>query len=161
MFDEMINFKKDLVGIFHLDIIKNGELVATEDYNLIVDSATHIMAKLLGGVGNNANIILTKLHYGTENAPAVNPKTALGGTVFIKDIASVDYDAGATPNEIKFNFGLDITEFNGNDIWQFAIGNTDSELFSMISRNPTKSFPIEKEDDVEIIGWWKFRFTNS
>lgn len=152
--------KKNIRGTLHLDIIKNGKIISSEEHNLIVDTSCKVLAQLLGGVGVYTDKAVNKIHFGTGNLPVGLAKTVLDGTVFSKAIDSVTYDGIGAPNDIQFNFTLGAAEFNGNDIWQFGLASTDGVLFSMLSRNPSKSYPIEKDTDVTIAGWWKIQFVN-
>ncbi len=147
-------------GILHLDIIKNGEVIATEEHNLIVNTSCRILSQLLGGVGVYTNKAVNKVKFGSGNLPVGIAKTNLDGTTYLKSIDSVTYDGSGAPDDIIFNFTLADSEFNGHDVWQFGLFNTDGVMFSMLSRNPSKSYPIEKDVDVTISGWWKIQFRN-
>lgn len=151
---------KNVEGILHLDIYKNGSLVVSEDHNMIVNTSCKILAQLLGGVGVYTNKAVNKIKFSTGNFPVGISKTDLDGTQFTKSIDSVTYDSVGAPNDITFNFTLGSAEFNGNNIWQFGLFSTDGVMFSMLSRNPDKTYPIEKDVDVAVAGWWKIQFRN-
>lgn len=149
-------------GILHLDIFQNGEKIAEEQYNMIVDDSSAILARLIGMQGTYADKAITKISFSDGNAPVGRTKTDLDGSnKYTKDIDSVTYDDVSTPYDVQFNFTLGTTEFNGYNIWQFGLKSGDGKLFSMLSRNPEKAFPIEKGVDVTVSGWWKILFRNS
>jgi hypothetical protein len=159
--------KPKIKGIVHLDIYRNGVLHSTEEHNTIVDTSSSILARLIGFQGTYSDKAITLLKVSDGDLPTLKTKTDLDGTKFEKLFSAMDvdgdiyeYDVG-TPYEIKFNFNLDELEFNGNDIWQFGLFSGDGQMFSMLSRNPSKSYPIEKDTDVLVIGWWKIIFVNA
>lgn len=151
--------KKSITGILHYDIVKNGKVLSTENYNLTVNNSSRVLARLVGMQGTYSNSAITQIGFGTANAAASSTATNLGGTVYRKAISSVTYSSGA-PYDVQFNFTLEEDEFNGNDIWQFGLFTGDNVLFSMLSRNPSKGNAIEKDDEVVIVGYWKLEFRN-
>lgn len=150
----------NITGILHLDIYKDGVLIQTEEHNLIVDHACRILAQCIGYRAPIANKVISLIKFSTGNLPVGKTKTALDGTVYSKAIDSVTYDPSGAPDDIQFNFSLGSGEFNGNNIWQFGLFNADNVMFSMLSRNPTKAYPIEKDSSTTISGWWKIQFRN-
>lgn len=161
MMQDMYKIDKNIKGILHLDIFKNGILTSSEDHNMIVDDSSAVLARLIGMQGNYTDKAITKIRFSDGNAPVGRTKTDLDGTnKFTKAIDSMTYDAGS-PYDIQFNFSLADTEFNGYNIWQFALMTGDLKMFSMLSRNPEKAYPIEKGVDVTVTGWWKILFRNS
>jgi hypothetical protein len=153
-----------ITGIFHLDIFKDGEKISEERHNLIVDNSSKVLARLVGGatLGSFANLAINQIRFSDGNLPVGINKTDLDGTnKFTKSIDSVTYNVDTTPYDIQFNFSLGAAEFNGYGIWQFGLVTGDGVLFSMLSRNPDKTFPIEKDSSVTISGWWKLQFRNS
>jgi hypothetical protein len=158
---DSFNIGLSVRGILHLDIFKSGHKISEENHNLIVNTSATILAKMLGGQGTYNNVKITKIRVSDGNAIVGVAKTDLDGSnKFTKDIDSVTYDGGS-PGDVQFNFSLNDTEFNGYDIWQFGLFNADGQMFSMLSRNPDKEYPIEKDSDVTVSGWWKIQFTNT
>jgi hypothetical protein len=152
----------DCCGIVHLNVYKKGELISTEEHNLIVNNASKVLARLIGQQGVYADKALTKIRFSDGNYPVSVTKTDLDGTnKYTKSITSVTYDGTGAPYDVQFNFTLDAAEFNGYNIWQFGLFSGEQEMFSMLSRNPEKTHPIEKDVDVTIDGWWKIQFRNS
>lgn len=158
---EYYPIEKSICGILHLEIFRNGELETVEDHNMIVDDSSAVLARLIGMQGTYADKAVTKIKFSDGNAPVGRTKSDLDGSnKFIKNIDSMTYDVGS-PYDIQFNFTLADTEFNGYNIWQFGLFSGDGKMFSMLSRNPEKAYPIEKGVDVTVSGWWKILFRNS
>lgn len=156
---------RNAVGTFHIDIIKDGKVVKTEEkHNLIVNSSSMLLAKAMGGaLIDSSSKSISKIGFGAGDdarLPASINKTSLDGTLFTKAIDSVTYDEDNAPYDVQFNFSLLDSEFNGNNIWQFGLMREDNTLFSMLSR-VDKNFPIEKDNTVTISGWWKIQFRNT
>jgi hypothetical protein len=159
MFTEKYNPK--IKGILHLDIFKSGSKISEESHNTITDTSPAILARLIGMQGTYSDKAITTIKISNGDAPAAKTNTDLDGTEdYSNAIVSVDYSILA-PNEVQFNFIFDASEFNGYDVWQFGLFTGDGKMFSMLSRNPSKSYPIEKDADVTIHGWWKIIFANS
>lgn len=86
------------------------------------------------------------------------------------NISEVEYDETNSPNDITFKFYIGKSDFNSGivdnptEIWEFGLVRSDSNntLFSMLTRlDQGKSLPIEKNEEVEISGYWKIQVRNT
>lgn len=148
------NIKK-MRGILDYQVIKNDKIISEENHNLILDNADKVLARMLAFGSYDPDVLITKIVFGTNNAASNSATTSLSGDTYTKDFVGVIYES---VNTVKYSFVLEASEFNNKDIWQFALSTGENELFSMFSRNPTFLTPIEKTDEVIIVGNWKIIF---
>jgi len=145
---DKLSMKKSY-GFLSLNIKRNGKTIKEEGHNLILDSAEVMIAGLIAG--NSAYEIVT-VTFGDDNTPLTDKTIAtLGGAIYPKVIT----DKTSSGNETTITFKLNEDEWNGNDIWQFALSCANGEVFCVKSRNPNYTTPIEKDVEVTIEGTWK------
>ena len=113
----------------------------------------------LDGVRYSKNLILLE---GTYPNIEVKPVIQGDGTSWI------EYDETNSPNDVGYRFYIAPEEFNSGDpnnptlIWEFGLLRQDDTLFSMITRaDMGKGTPIEKDEDVDISGYWKIQVRNT
>ena len=149
---EALNIRKKMRGVLDYQVFKNGLLLVEEkNNNLILNNADKVVARMLALGSYVSDTLITKIVFGTNNAVSNPATTSLSGDTYTKDLVGMLYEE---VNTVKYSFVLNVGEFNGKDIWQFALATGEGELFSMFSRNPTYASPIEKTDEVFIIGHW-------
>lgn len=147
MFNEVLDISKSK-GYLKLKITnkRTGESFE-EGHNLILDSAEEITADAISGgdgvthffVGNSETEITDKT------------MTSLAGTFTTFPLES----KSSVGKVATFVFNLTTEQWNGNNIWQFALGNTSGTLFSAISRvTQGFSYPIEKTTEISVEGTW-------
>lgn len=137
-------------GALELVVRRSGRVVLHEkDNNLIVNIARQNMARLLTGEGSNR--IINRIAVGTNGAPPSPDDTAITHA-FIKPISSFSYP---TPTSARFNFVIKENEANGMAIMEFGLIAADGSLFARRTRGGKV---IEKEDDLEIEGFWTILF---
>jgi hypothetical protein len=137
-------------GSLELIVRRSGRVVLHDkDRNLIVNGARQNMARLLTGEGSNR--IINRIAVGTNGAPPSPTDTAITNA-FMKPITSFSYP---TPTSARFNFLIKENEANGMAIMEFGLIAADGSLFARRTRGGKV---IEKEDDLEIEGFWTILF---
>ena len=137
-------------GSLELIVRRSGRVVLHDkDRNLIVNVARQNMARLLTGEGSNR--IINRIAVGTNGAPPSHTDTAITNA-FIKPITSFSYP---TPTSARFNFLIKENEANGMAIMEFGLIAADDSLFARRTRGGKV---IEKEDDLELEGFWAILF---
>lgn len=137
-------------GSLELVVRRSGRVVLHEkDHNLIVNVARQNMARLLTGEGSNR--IINRIAVGTNPTPPSPTDTAITNA-FVKPISSFSYP---TPTSARFNFLIRENEANGMAIAEFGLIAADGSLFARRTRGGKV---IEKEDDLEIEGFWTILF---
>lgn len=137
-----------LRGVFLLRVYRKGKLVEEyRDDNLIVNAAKVALARLIAGEG--AGKVVSTIGFGT-NGDGPHPGDTALTNAFVKAIASHDYPA---PGQVRFNWNLSVTEANGKDIAEFALGCSDGSLFARKTRRP-----ISKDADLALDGSWTIIF---
>lgn len=150
------NYNKKIKGeLFYQVIDKNGNILEEHNQNMILDNAGKVLARIKRFGKTNPDVFIKNIVFGTNQAESIQTTTALSGNTLVKEL---DHEELIEPNIMKYYFTLEELDFNGNDIWQFALSTGDGELFSMFSRYPTFETPIAKVDDVLVIGWWQLTF---
>jgi hypothetical protein len=139
--------QKPMKGILKYKVFKNGALIETiEEENLIVNGAREQLAKLIAGNFPGRNI--TKIALGVSNvAPSVNDGTLTNA--YEKNIDGYSFPA---MGQTQFDWSLTTSEANGKAILEFGLITEDGTLFSRRIRENGK--PINKENDISIIGQW-------
>jgi len=147
-FNEKLDMKKSK-GEVSLVIKRNGKIINEEMHNLILDKAEDITAGLLAG---DSSFEINSVIVGDDNTAITSTATTvLAGHTF----TTTDVTKSVSGNVATFVFKLSTSEFNGYDIWQFGLSTGSGVLFSAVSRNPSKTYPIEKDSEVSIEGTWK------
>ncbi len=132
-------------------VVKRGGVVVLHDTddNLILNAARSNMAKLLAGQGENLSI--THIGVGT-NGDAPSPDDVRLTDEFVKPITSFSFP---TSTSVRFDFVVQEHEANGLAIREFGLRAQDGSYFARRTRNGKV---IEKEDDMEIYGYWTIMF---
>lgn len=139
-----------LRGSLELIIRRRGNIVERDvESNLIVNVARQNMAKLLAGQGTNRSI--TQVAVGTNPNPPSPDDTAIT-TPFIKPINGFSYP---TPTSVRFDFTILESEANGMAIVEFGLLAADGSLFARRTRSGKV---IEKDQDLQIDGFWTILF---
>jgi len=141
--------KKDIVGVFTMNVIKNGQVIkSVNEKNLVVNGGRNALAALIGGSGGTDNVI-TQIGFGTGTTAAALTDFELTG-VFTKSFDSVGYpQTGA----VSFTWALDYAENNGVDITEFGLICDDDTLFSRKVRDA-----ITKTSAIRLEGIWTIQF---
>ncbi len=141
--------KKDIVGIFEMTVIKNGQVIqSVNEKNLVVNGGRNALAALIGGNGGTDKVV-TKIGFGTGTTAAALTDDELTG-LFDKAIDSVGYpQTGA----VSFTWALDYAENNGVDITEFGLLCDDDTLFSRKVRDA-----ITKTSAIRLEGIWTIQF---
>jgi hypothetical protein len=141
--------KKDIVGIFTMNVIKNGQVIkCVNEKNLVVNGGRNALAALIGGSGGTDKPV-TKIGFGTGTTAAALTDDELTG-LFDKAIDSVIYpQTGA----VSFEWALDYAENNGVDITEFGLLCDDDTLFSRKVRDA-----ITKTSAIRLEGIWTIQF---
>jgi len=152
-FVDDIGKEKPMRGILNYQVFKNGVLIEdVKGQNLILNGARNQMARLIAGDVTKRSI--TKIAVGTNGTPPVVTNEALTGA-YIKNLDGYTFPA---MGQVQFNWSLGTTEANGLSIIEFGLMSEDGTLFSRRIRedengNPINK-PINKENDISIIGQW-------
>jgi hypothetical protein len=152
-FVDDIGKQKPMTGMLNYKVFKNGVLIEdVKGANLILNGARNQMARLIAGDFSDRNI--TKIAVGVNGTPPAVTNETLTGT-FMKDIDGYSFPA---IGQVQFDWSLETTEANGMSILEFGLMSEDGTLFSRRIRedkdgNPINK-PINKEDDISVIGQW-------
>ena len=125
-----------------------GELIeeVTQD-NLVVNIGKQCVATLLGSADPDKRV--TIIGFGTSGVTAAGADVDLGANVFSKALDGVTYSGTSA----VFQYSLEYSEGNGNNIREFGLYTDDSTLFARITRNA-----INKTSDIRLTGTWTITF---
>lgn len=136
-------------GHFKAKVYENGQVIQEIDRpNLVVNVGLASICFLLGGSGVGLNI--NKVAFGSNNVP-VDPADTQVGTMldppFIKAVDAITHPA---QNQVRFDWALELSENNGNDVYEYALyGSNGSTIFAKVV------FPlIQKTSLIRIEGIW-------
>lgn len=134
-------------GDFHLAVYKDGEIIDhIDDHNLVVDAGRIRLAELAAG---KSSACITKIGVGSGNAQEAATDTELvEQQLFPLTSASVD------GRDARFDFLIDNSQANGLKIHEFGLFCADGTMFS----HRVRTGLIEKEDDIQIKGYWILHF---
>lgn len=138
-------------GHLQLWVRRNGVIVpelCIDEPNLIVNGSKTCHSRLIGGT--TANMIVTKIGFGTSATAANVADTALTG-LFAKALDAVTFPAS---NSVKFDFSLASGENNGVAISEFGLLTANNTLYS----RKTRSTPLNKDTDISFTGSWTITF---
>ena len=134
-------------GRIHYVVRKKGKVIEDYDnHNLIVTSGRQRMAELLTGLSTSH---ITHVGVGTGTAAAEISDIGLTHPVLVPVTNTV-----AENKVARFSFMFDTATANGMKITEFGLFAGDGTMFSHRVRNGS----IDKENDVEIEGYWEIRF---
>lgn len=138
---------KPCKGEFHIDVYRNGTHVDSfGDHNLVVEAGRIRLAELASGLSTDC---ISQIGVGDGAEPEKDTDTALSNQMlFPLDKASV------TGRDARFDFSIDNTQANGLKIHEFGLFCKDGTMFSHRVRKGI----IEKEDDIQIRGYWILHF---
>ena len=152
----MVNFHDntgDLRGEFALRVFKRGKLIyAYADHNLIVNSGRERLAELAAGLSSK---FITQLGVGTGVSTEAEDDTQLENQqLFALTNATTD------GRDAKFDFVITPEQANGLKITEFALFCADNTMFSHRVRKTQSGEVrgIEKENDIQIEGYWVIHF---
>jgi len=134
-------------GDFHLAVYKGGEIIGrVDDHNLVVDAGRIRLAELAAGKSGSC---ITKIGVGSGSTAEAADDTELEGQqLFPLTSASVD------GRDARFDFLIDNSQANGLKIHEFGLFCADGTMFS----HRVRTGLIEKEDDIQIKGYWILHF---
>lgn len=134
-------------GDFHLAVYKDGKIIdRIDDHNLVVDAGRIRLAELAAG---KSSACITKIGVGSGSTAEAADDTELEGQqLFPLTSASVD------GRDARFDFLIDNSQANGLKIHEFGLFCADGTMFS----HRVRTGLIEKEDDIQIKGYWILHF---
>ena len=134
-------------GDFHLTIYRGGrEISRIDDHNLVVDAGRIRLAELAAG---KSPACITKIGVGSGSTAEAADDTELEGQqLFPLTSATVD------GRDARFDFLIDNSQANGLKIHEFGLFCADGTMFS----HRVRTGLIEKEDDIQIKGYWILHF---
>ena len=134
-------------GDFHLAVYKGGEIIdLVDDHNLVVDAGRIRLAELAAGKSGSC---ITKIGVGSGSTAEAADDTELDGQqLFPLTSATVD------GRDARFDFLIDNSQANGLKIHEFGLFCADGTMFS----HRVRTGLIEKEDDIQIKGYWILHF---
>ena len=143
----LVDTTKPCKGEFHIDVFKGGRpLCSFGDHNLVVEAGRIRLAELASGLSTD---YISQIGVGDGAETEKDTDTALSNQMlFPLDKASV------TGRDARFDFSIDNTQANGLKIHEFGLFCKDGMMFSHRVRKGI----IEKEDDIQIRGYWILHF---
>ncbi len=134
-------------GDFHLAVYKDGKIIdRIDDHNLVVDAGRIRLAELAAGKSGSC---ITKIGVGSGSTAEAADDTELEGQqLFPLTSATVD------GRDARFDFLIDNSQANGLKIHEFGLFCADGTMFS----HRVRTGLIEKEDDIQIKGYWILHF---
>lgn len=134
-------------GDFHLAVYKDGKIIdRIDDHNLVVDAGRIRLAELAAG---KSSACITKIGVGSGSTAEAADDTELEGQqLFPLTSATVD------GRDARFDFLIDNSQANGLKIHEFGLFCADGTMFS----HRVRTGLIEKEDDIQIKGYWILHF---
>lgn len=138
---------KPCKGDFHLAVYKDGKIISRiDDHNLVVDAGRIRLAELAAG---KSSACITKIGVGSGSTAEAADDTELEGQqLFPLTSATVD------GRDARFDFLIDNSQANGLKIHEFGLFCADGTMFS----HRVRTGLIEKEDDIQIKGYWILHF---
>lgn len=134
-------------GDFHLAVYKGGEIIGrVDDHNLVVDAGRIRLAELAAGKSGSC---ITKIGVGSGSTAEAADDTELEGQQLFP-LASASVDG----RDARFDFLIDNSQANGLKIHEFGLFCADGTMFS----HRVRTGLIEKEDDIQIKGYWILHF---
>ena len=134
-------------GDFHLAVYKDGKIIdRIDDHNLVVDAGRIRLAELAAG---KSSACITKIGVGSGSTAEAADDTELEGQQLFP-LASASVDG----RDARFDFLIDNTQANGLKIHEFGLFCADGTMFS----HRVRTGLIEKEDDIQIKGYWILHF---
>jgi hypothetical protein len=151
LFSDDVFKKRRMKGILSYTVFKKGiPIESVKDENLILNGAGYSMVKLIAG--DFAGHKVTKIGVGVNGtAPEATNEMLLGS--FEKDLDGYTFPS---MGQVQFDWSLTTNEANGKAILEFGLITEDGTLFARRTRENGK--PINKENDVSIIGKWEIIF---
>ena len=149
-FDEAL---KAVKGDFKIKVFKAGKLIDEfADHNLIVNSGRVRLAELASG---KSSAFIAKLGVGTGRAEEAEDDEELENQVLLPLVNS-EVDG----RDARFDFVIKPEECCGMKITEFALFCADDVMFSHRVRRSSDGEVrgIEKEDDIQIEGYWVVHF---
>lgn len=136
-------------GIFVMNIWRRDVLVGRwAAYNLIVDGAKAVQARLLGGDVTNRSI--TKIGFGTSGTAPAGGNTGLTGG-YLKALDGVSYP---TAGQVQFAWSLLNGEANGMAILEFGLFTGGNTLFA----RKVRAAALNKDSDLALSGTWTITY---
>lgn len=134
-------------GEFHLRVLKRGRIIdKVDDHNLVVDAGRIRLAELAAG---KSGAYITHIGLGSgSTAEDVSDVQLENQELFPLTGANVD------GRDVRFDFFIDTGEANGLAIREFGLFCSDGTMFSHRVRKGV----IEKQDDIQIQGYWILHF---
>ena len=134
-------------GDFHLAVYKDGKIIdRIDDHNLVVDAGRIRLAELAAG---KSSACITKIGVGSGSTAEAADDTELEGQQLFP-LASASVDG----RDARFDFLIDNSQANGLKIHEFGLFCADGTMFS----HRVRTGLIEKEDDIQIKGYWILHF---
>ena len=135
-------------GEFHIDVLKGGRLIdEIHDHNLVVDVGRIRLAELAAGTKANKHITQIGLGSGSETEDASD--IALTNQILLP-LSNVT----VTGRDVRFDFFIDTDEANGLMVHEFGLFCSDGTMFS----HRVRAGVIEKENDIQLKGYWILHF---
>lgn len=144
---------KEVSGELSVRIYRRGRLEKEcTEKNLVVLKGRNKLAKLISG---QSQAKIEKIGLGTGIDAARDEDTNLSGEVQIplRSEFGSDY-ATVSGTDAIFSFDIYPNECNGMRITEFALYDSDNEMFS----HRVRSGAITKDEDIEIAGEWTIHF---
>jgi hypothetical protein len=138
-------------GSFGITVYDQGNLVRTwHKHNLIVDGAKGVMAHLVGG--DFDGYFIDKIACGASDDAADVADTAITDA-FSKAVNDISFPE---TDQVQFDWYLDNTEHNGNEINEFGLLTEGGTLFARIVLDE----PINKTAQISVDVQWIIIFNN-
>ena len=134
-------------GDFHLAVYKDGKIIdRIDDHNRVVDAGRIRLAELAAGKSGSC---ITRIGVGSGSAQEAATDTELAEQQLFP-LASASVDG----RDARFDFLIDNSQANGLKIHEFGLFCADGTMFS----HRVRTGLIEKEDDIQIKGYWILHF---
>ena len=152
---DVADYCKALRGIFRFNVYRHAggekELIeAFEDENLIVNLAREQMARLIAGDAGMDNRVIKQISFGVNGADADFGDTDITNP-FTKNLNGFEFPS---PGQVRFGWGLSVTEANGKAVREFGLLTADGKLFA----RRVRASAINKEPDISLEGTWTIVF---
>ena len=135
-------------GEFHIDVLKNGRIVKTiSDHNMVVDVGRIRLAELAAGTKANQHITQIGLGSGSETEDASDISLTNQTLLPLSGVT-------VTGRDVRFDFFVDTDQANGLQVLEFGLFCADNTMFS----HRVRSGVIEKENDIQLKGYWILHF---
>lgn len=134
-------------GELHLRVLENGKLIhRIDDHNLVVDAGRVRLAELAAG---KSSIHITHIGVGSGSVAEEVADTELENQQLFPLT-----DTNVSGRDVRFDFIIDTGDANGLAIHEFGLFCSDGVMFSHRVRKGV----IEKQDDIQIQGYWILHF---